>query len=341
MSHSHAILAPNDLRAKLLDMGEQYPNRSEVWDPLVEQIQEINRLKKEKDAVILAHNYMTPDIFYGVGDIVGDSLKLAQEAANVKESMIVQCGVHFMAETSKILSPEKKVLLPDLKAGCSLAESITGEALRSFKEDNPGLPVVTYVNTTAEVKAESDVCCTSSNAVQIVQEIAKRFDTKRVIMTPDKFLAQNVAKEVAQDGIEIIIYDGSCMVHEQYSAQDVKNLRERYPGIIILAHPECPPDVLDEADYSGSTSQMDQWIKSKQPTSVALMTECSMGANVAMSNPRVQVKSSACVSCPHMQRIMIPKILKTLQEESPEITVDENIRLLAKKPIDLMLELSQ
>ncbi len=341
MSQSHAILAPNDLRAKLLDMGEQYPNRQEIWEPLVDQINEINRLKKEKDAVILAHNYMTPDIFYGVGDIVGDSLKLAQEAARVKQSVIVQCGVHFMAETSKILSPEKKVLLPDLKAGCSLAESITGKALRSFKDDHPGLPVVTYVNTTAEVKAESDVCCTSSNAVQIVREIAKRFDTKRVIMTPDKFLAQNVAKDVEQDGIEIIIYDGSCMVHEQYSAQDVKNLRERFPGIIILAHPECPPDVLDEADYSGSTSQMDEWIKSKQPNSVALMTECSMGANIAMSNPRVHVKSSACVSCPHMQRIMIPKILKTLQDENPEITVDEDIRILAKKPIDLMLELSQ
>lgn len=328
------------LKERLLAMGELYPSNDKIWEPLAAQIVEINRLKKQKNAVILVHNYMTPDIFYGVGDITGDSLKLAQEAAKTKADIIVQCGVHFMAETAKILSPEKKVLIPDLNAGCSLAESITAEALRQFKAEHPGLPVVTYVNTSAEVKAESDVCCTSSNAVKIVREMSKRTGSKRIIMTPDQFLAQNVANEVAADGIEIVIYNGACIVHEQYSAQDVKNIRARYPGIVILAHPECPPEVLAEADYSGSTSQMDDWIKKHSPASAALMTECSMGANIAMSNPNISIKSSACISCPHMQKITIPKILAALRDEQPEITVPEDIRIRAKAPIDLMLELS-
>jgi len=341
LTYTETVKTQTDtLKERLLAMGEVYPANDRIWQTLAAQIVEINRLKHEKNAVILVHNYMTPDIFFGVGDITGDSLKLAQEAAKTSADVIVQCGVHFMAETAKILCPTKTVLIPDLKAGCSLAESITAEALINFKAEHPGLPVVSYVNTSAEVKAHSDVCCTSSNAVQIVRAMSKRSGSKRIIMTPDKFLAQNVAKEVAADGIEIVIYDGACIVHEQYSAQDVKNIRARYPGIVVLAHPECPPEVLAEADYSGSTSQMDDWVKKNSPSSAALMTECSMGSNIAMANPHISIKSSACISCPHMQKITIPKILHALQTGQPEVTVPEDIRVLAKKPIDLMLELS-
>lgn len=305
------------------------------WKSLAPYVYEINRLKKEKNAVILAHNYMTPDIFYGVGDIVGDSLKLAQEAAKTDADIIIQCGVHFMAETSKILCPEKKIIIPDMLAGCSLAESITGEDVRNLKAKYPGIPVVTYVNTSADVKAESDVCCTSSNALKIVNELGKQgHDT--VIMTPDKFLAGNVANET---NVKIIIWDGTCEVHERFSGEDVKNLRKQHGDVVVLAHPECPSDVLEESDYSGSTAQMDEFIKTQKPKKAILMTECSMGHNIAAQNPETEMVGM-CQMCPHMKRITLPKILKSLQTEGPEIHVDPEISARAKIAVERMLELS-
>lgn len=305
------------------------------WKSLAPYIHEINRLKKEKNAVILAHNYMTPDIFFGVGDIVGDSLKLAQEAAKTNAQLIIQCGVHFMAETSKILCPEKKVIIPDPLAGCSLSESITGADVRALKAKHPGIPVVTYVNTSAEVKAESDVCCTSSNALKIVNTLGKLgHDT--VIMTPDKFLAQNVA---AETDVKVIFWEGTCMVHERFTPQDIKDIRKQNADVVVLAHPECPPEVIAESDYSGSTAQMDVYIKEKQPKSAVLMTECSMSDNIAAANPKVQMIGT-CQMCPHMKRITLPKILKALQTEGPEVVIDPVISERAKKAVVRMLELS-
>lgn len=310
------------------------------WETLAPYIYEINRLKKEKNAVILAHNYMTPDIFYGVGDVTGDSLMLAQEAAKSDADIIVQCGVHFMAETSKILCPEKTVLMPDMDAGCSLSESITGEDVRKLKEDYPGVPVVTYVNTSADVKAESDVCCTSSNALKIIKALEAQ-GHKRVIMAPDQFLAKNVANDMKAAGsdIEIIIWEGACMVHERFTPEDVRRVRSEHPDAFVLAHPECPPEVMAEADYSGSTAQMDTYIKENKPPKAVLMTECSMGSNLAAANPSVQMLGT-CQMCPHMKRISLPKILKSLQTLQPEVIVDPEISKRAKEAVDKMLELS-
>jgi len=315
-------------------LADQYTRNA--WETTIAPyIFEINRLKAEKNAVILAHNYMTSDIFYGVGDIVGDSLKLAQEAAKSEADIIMQGGVHFMAETSKILCPDKKVLMPDMKAGCSLADAITGADIRKLKEQHPGIPVVSYVNTTADVKAESDVCCTSSNALKIVNELGKQgHDT--VIMTPDKFLAANVA---AETDVKIIIWDGACEVHERFTAQDIRDLRVEHPDAFVLAHPECPPEVMAEADYSGSTSQMDQYIKDHQPAKAVLVTECSMSDNIAANNPEVQMLGT-CILCPHMKRISLPKILRALQTEEPEIHVDPAIAERARQAVERMLELS-
>ena len=310
------------------------------WKTLAPYIYEINRLKEKKNAVILAHNYMTPDIFYGVGDVVGDSLMLAQEAAKTDADIIVQCGVHFMAETSKILCPEKKILIPDMDAGCSLSESITGEDVRKLKEQYPGVPVVTYVNTSADVKAESDVCCTSSNALKIIKALEAQ-GHKRVIMTPDQFLAKNVANEmkVAGSDIEIIIWEGSCMVHERFTPEDVRRVRAEHEDAFVLAHPECPPEVMAEADFSGSTAQMDVYIKTHKPKKAVLMTECSMGSNLAASNPSVQMLGT-CQMCPHMKRISLPKILKCLQTEQPEVLIDTETAERARLAVDKMLELS-
>jgi len=310
------------------------------WKTLAPYIYEINRLKVEKNAVILAHNYMTPDIFYGVGDVVGDSLMLAQKAAESDADVIVQCGVHFMAETSKILCPEKTILMPDMDAGCSLSESITGEDVRKLKEEHPGVPVVTYVNTSADVKAESDVCCTSSNAVKIIRALIAQGHDK-IIMTPDQYLAKNVANEVAKDHpeVEIIIWEGACMVHERFTPEDVRRVRAEHKDAFVLAHPECPPEVMAEADFSGSTAQMDTYIKEHQPKKAVLMTECSMGSNLAAANPAVQMLGT-CQMCPHMKRISLPKILKSLQTMSPEITLDPEIAKHARHAVDKMLELS-
>lgn len=305
------------------------------WPAVAPLVAAINRLKAEKNAVILAHNYMTPDIFRLVGDFRGDSLQLAREAANVDADIIVQAGVHFMAETSKILAPEKTVLIPSLEAGCSLAASITGEDVALIKQRYPDYPVVTYVNTTADVKAECHITCTSSNAAQVVEAIAKEWNTDTVILVPDQYLAKNVA---AQTDIRIITWPGACEVHELFSADDVDQLREAHPGVVILAHPECPPDVLEAADFAGSTSALSNYVSEQQPAKVVLLTECSMSDNVATENPNVDFVRP-CNLCPHMKRITLENIYDCLVDGEHKVEIDEPTRLRAKAAIDAMLAL--
>ena len=303
------------------------------WPVHAPVIAEINRLKREKNAVILAHNYMTPEIFHCVGDFVGDSLALAREAARTDAAVIVQAGVHFMAETSKILSPQKTVLIPSMEAGCSLASSITGADVRLLKQKYPGLPVVTYVNTSADVKAESDICCTSGNAVKVVEQIAKDFGVDTVIMIPDKYLARNVA---AQTGVKVITWEGACEVHERFTAQEIRDYRAAHPGIVVLAHPECPPEVVAEADFAGSTAAMINYVGTHKPQRVVMVTECSMSDNVAVENPQTQF-IRPCNLCPHMKRISLNGILHSLQTMTHEVIVDPVIAARAKAPIDRML----
>jgi quinolinate synthase len=269
------------------------------WPFVAPYIYEINKLKKETNSVILAHNYQTPQIFYGVADIVGDSLALAIKAAEVKEENIIMCGVHFMAETAKIMSPEKKVYLPDMRAGCSLAASITGEDIRKLKKQHPGVPVVTYVNTTADVKAETDICCTSANAVKVVESLG----VKKVIFLPDEYLAKYVASKT---DVEIISWHGKCEVHEKFSEKEIHELRKNYPDLTIIAHPECPPDVINASDFAGSTSHMVNYVKEKKPKNVFLVTECSMSDNVEIENPDVNFVKP-CNLCPHMKSIEFQK----------------------------------
>ena len=303
------------------------------WHAYAPVIAEINRLKREKDAVILAHNYMTPEIFHCVGDFVGDSLALAREAARTDAKVIVQAGVHFMAETSKILSPEKTVLIPSMEAGCSLAASITGADVRLLRQKYPGLPVVTYVNTSADVKAESDICCTSGNAVKVVEAIAKDFGTDTVIMIPDKYLARNVA---AKTGVKVITWEGACEVHERFTAQEIRDYRAAHPGITVLAHPECPPDVVAEADFAGSTAAMINYVGDHKPRRVVMITECSMSDNVAVEHPEVDFVRP-CNLCPHMKRITLDGILHSLQTMTTEVIVPADIAARARAPIDRML----
>jgi quinolinate synthase len=303
------------------------------WATFAPYVARINQLKREKNAVILAHNYMTPEIFHCVADFVGDSLQLAREAAKTDAQVIVQGGVHFMAETSKILSPHKTVLIPDERAGCSLAESITGADVRLLREKYPGLPIVTYVNTSAEVKAESDICCTSSNAVDVVETIAAERGVDTVLMIPDEFLAQNVAKQTA---VKIITWKGHCEVHERFTAADIRSYREGNPGVIVLAHPECPPEVIAEADFSGSTSGMIAYVGDKRPKRVVLVTECSMSDNVAVEYPDVEFVRP-CNLCPHMKRITLPAILRSLESMTNEVHVDPAIAERAKASVDAML----
>jgi len=274
------------------------------WPAYAPLVHAINKLKKEKNAVILAHNYMTPDIFGLIGDYTGDSLGLAIEATKTDADIIIQGGVHFMAETSKILCPDKRVFIPSMRAGCSLASSITGEDIKLIKQRYPGIPVVTYVNTSADVKAESDICCTSSNAVAIVEHITKEWGVNKVIMLPDEFLAKNVAK---QTDVEVIAWHGRCEVHARFSAQDVRDMREANPGIVVLAHPECPPEVLQESDFAGSTKAMSDYVSDNKPKNVILLTECSMSDNVAMENPETDFVRP-CNLCPHMKRITLENI---------------------------------
>lgn len=305
------------------------------WPAIAPLVHEINRLKAEKNAVILAHNYMTPDIFRLVGDFRGDSLQLAREAAETAADVIVQAGVHFMAETSKILAPEKTVLIPDLRAGCSLAASITGEDVRLIKQRYPDYPVVTYVNTTADVKAECDITCTSSNAAQVVEHIAAEWGSDTVILVPDQYLARNVA---TQTDIRILTWPGACEVHELFSAEDVTQLREAHPGVVILAHPECPPDVLEAADFAGSTSALSGYVSEHRPAKVVLLTECSMSDNVAAENPETDFVRP-CNLCPHMKRITLENILESLSGMKHEVTIEEGVRVRAKAAIDAMLAL--
>ncbi len=305
------------------------------WPAYAPLIAAINHIKREKNAVILAHNYMTSEIFHCVGDFRGDSLQLAREAAETEADIIVQAGVHFMAETSKILAPSKTVLIPDLRAGCSLAASITGADVRLIKERFPGVPVVTYVNTSADVKAESDVCCTSSNAAAVVEWAAREWKSDRVILLPDEFLAKNVA---AQTGVKIISWHGRCEVHERFTAEDVAELRAAHPGIVVLAHPECPPDVMAAADFAGSTAALQNYVVEKRPAKVVLLTECSMSDNVAAAAPDVDF-IRPCNLCPHMKRITLEGIYDALVEMKHEVTVPEEVRVRAKRAIDRMLAL--
>jgi quinolinate synthase len=302
------------------------------WPFFAPYVDAINRLKREKNAVILAHNYMTPEIFHTVADFVGDSLQLAQEAARTDAAVIVQGGVHFMAETSKILSPEKTVLIPDLEAGCSLAASITGADVRLLRQKYPGVPIVTYVNTSAEVKAESDICCTSANAVEIVESLG----VPRVLMIPDEYLAKNVAK---QTKVEIIAWHGRCEVHERFTAEDIRRYRAGHPGLVVLAHPECAPEVVAEADFAGSTSAMIAYVGDKHPSRVVMVTECSMSDNVAVAFPQTEF-IRPCNLCPHMKRITLPKILYSLQTMTHEVVVEPGIAARARLAVERMLEAS-
>lgn len=300
------------------------------WKLHAPYIAAINRLKKEKNAVILAHNYQTPEIFHGVADFAGDSLQLAREAAKTDAPIIVQAGVHFMAETSKILSPDKTVLIPSMEAGCSLAASITGADVRLLRERFPGVPIVTYVNTSAEVKAESDICCTSSNAVDVVESLG----VDRVFMIPDQYLAKNVAN---QTKVEILTWAGSCEVHERFSADDIKAFRKSHPGVVVLAHPECPPEVVAEADFAGSTSAMINYVETKRPPRVVMVTECSMSDNVAAAVRDVEFVRP-CNLCPHMKRITLPGILNCLETMQYEVTVDPAVAARARAAVERMLE---
>jgi len=305
------------------------------WPEQAKLISEINALKKTRDAVILAHNYMTPEIFHGVGDYVGDSLGLAKEAARSNAKVIVQAGVHFMAETSKILSPDKTVLIPDLRAGCSLASSITGADVRLIKQRYPGLPVVTYVNTTADVKAETDICCTSANAVQVVEWAAREWGVDKVVLIPDEFLARNVA---AQTNVGIIAWKGRCEVHERFTADDIAEMRAAYPGAEILAHPECPEEVLAASDFAGSTAAMIDYVVDRKPKQVVMITECSMASNVKGDVPGVDF-IGPCNLCPHMKRITLENIRDCLKYMQFEVTLEpemaERGRLAVQRMIDL------
>ncbi len=299
------------------------------WMQYEEDVEAILDLKRQKNAVILAHNYQTPEIFHGVADIVGDSLALAREAIEVDADVIVLAGVHFMAETAKLLNPEKTVLIPDMGAGCSLADSITPEDIALLREAHPGVPVITYVNTSAAVKAASDICCTSGNAVKVVESLG----VPRVLMIPDEYLAKNVAKET---DVELIAWHGHCEVHELFTPDDIRAMREAWPGVTVLAHPECPPEVVAEADFSGSTAVMSDFVGDKKPARVCLLTECSMSDNVALNHPDVEFVRP-CNLCPHMKRISLRNIREALELGRHEVTVDPAIADDARRSVERML----
>ena len=303
------------------------------WPVHAPYVKAINELKKVRNAVILAHNYQTPEIFYGVADVVGDSLQLAREAAEADAEIIVQCGVHFMAETSKLLNPDKMVLIPDMRAGCSLAESITGADVRLLRERYPGVPIVTYVNTSADVKAESDICCTSSNAKAVVES----FGVDRVLLIPDEYLAKNIA---AQTDVTILTWKGHCEVHERFSAAELLQFKEAHPGAEIIAHPECPPEVIAIADFTGSTSGILAHVRETKPKKAFLVTECSMASNVKAELAEVEFVGP-CNLCPHMQRITLPKILNSLVNLQEEVTVDPAIAGRARQAVERMINLNR
>jgi len=299
------------------------------WPALADDVDAILALKQRRNAVILAHNYQTPEIFHCVADIVGDSLALAREATKIPADLIVLAGVYFMAETAKLLNPEKTVLIPDTDAGCSLAASITAADVRLMRQCYPGAPVVAYVNTSAAVKAEADICCTSGNAKRIVESLG----APRVIMLPDEYLARNIA---AQTGVEIISWTGRCEVHERFTAEEIRTLREQHPGVLVLAHPECPPEVVAEADFAGSTAAMADYVVTQRPARVVLVTECSMSDNVAILNPQTEF-IRPCNLCPHMKRITLSKIRASLETLTHEVTIEPGVASGARASVERML----
>ncbi len=299
------------------------------WPFFAGDVEAIQRLKKQRNAIILAHNYQTPEIFHGVADIVGDSLALAREAVRVEADVIVLAGVHFMAETAKLLNPSRKVLIPDTRAGCSLASSITAADVRLLRETYPGVPVVAYVNTSADVKAECDICCTSGNARKVVESLG----SKRVIMLPDRYLARNIA---AETDVEIIAWEGACEVHERFTAAEIATLRQSHPGVIVLAHPECPQDVVAAADFAGSTAAMSDYVGKRRPARVALITECSMSANLAALHRDVEFVSP-CNLCPHMKRITLANIRRSLETMTHEVTVPADVAARARLTVERMI----
>ena len=303
------------------------------WSVHAPYIHRINQLKKEKNAIILAHNYQTPEIYHGIADVAADSLALAIEASKTEADIIVMAGVHFMAETSKLMSPEKKVLLPDMTAGCSLSSSITGKDVRLLKEKYPGVPVVSYVNTSADVKAETDICCTSANAVKIVESLG----VKKVIFLPDDYLAKYVA---SQTKVEIIAWKGICMVHNQFTEKEIHDIRAKNPGIKIIAHPECPPEVIKASDFAGSTGGMIKYVRDNQPKKVMMVTECSMSDNIQVENPNVEF-IRPCNLCPHMKKITLPKILDCLENETGEIIMDKETIEKARIPVERMVAIGR
>ena len=303
------------------------------WKIHAPLIHKINKLKIEKNAVILAHNYQTPEIYHGVADIAADSLALAIEASKTKADIIVLCGVHFMAETAKLMSPNKKVLLPDLKAGCSLASSITAKDVRLLKQKYPGIPVVTYVNTSADVKAESDICCTSANAIKAVESLG----SESVIFLPDQYMAKYVATKTK---VKIISWKGTCIVHEKFTAKEINDIKKQNPEIFVLSHPECPPDVISASDFTGSTTGMSNYVKQNQPKKVMLVTECSMSDNVQVENPNVEF-IKPCNLCPYMKTITLPKILECLENESNEIIIPSDMIEKASLSVEKMIAIGR
>ena len=299
------------------------------WPAFAGDIEAITELKRRRNAVILAHNYQTPEIFHCVADLVGDSLALARMAMKTEADVIVLAGVHFMAETAKLLNPDKTVLLPDRGAGCSLADSITPDNVRLMRQSYPGVPIITYVNTSAAVKAESDICCTSGNATAVVESLG----VSRVIMLPDEYLARNTA--VTTD-VEIIAWKGHCEVHERFTPADVQDIRDNHPGVIVLAHPECPPEVVAQADFAGSTAAMADYVSTRKPTRVVLLTECSMSDNVAVQNPDVEF-IRPCNLCPHMKRITLANIRRALETNTHIVNVDPVIATRARRAVERML----
>jgi len=303
------------------------------WKIHAPLIHKINKLKKEKNAVVLAHNYQTPEIYHGVADFAADSLALAIEASKTKADIIIMCGVHFMAETAKLMSPHKKVLLPDMSAGCSLSSSITGKDVKLLKEKYPNVPVVSYVNTSADVKAETDVCCTSANAIKIVESLG----VEKVIFLPDDYLAKYVASNTK---VKIISWKGTCIVHEQFNAKEINDIKKRNPGIVVIAHPECPPEVINAADFAGSTSGMSEYVKKNQPKKVMMVTECSMSDNIQVENPNVEF-IKPCNLCPYMKKITLPKILDCLENENNEIIIADNLIEKARLSVERMTSIGR
>lgn len=303
------------------------------WPTMAPYIYEINKLKKEKDVTILAHNYQAPEIYYGVADIVGDSLGLAIDGEKVNSEKILMCGVHFMAETAKIMSPEKKIILPDFSAGCSLAESITAKDVKRIKKENPGVPVVTYVNTSADVKAETDICCTSANAVKIIESL----NVSKVIFLPDEYLAKYVASKT---NVEIVSWKGKCEVHEKFTDKEIFELRKKFPSLKVVSHPECPPEVIKASDFTGSTGSMINYVKNTTAKDIFLVTECSMSDNIQIENPNINFVKP-CNLCPHMKKITLQGILKSLKEENNFIKIDEKIIQKARGAIEKMISIGR